>query len=447
MLMALTGDCILTRRLTTANDPRTVSLIELLTRCGIVFTNLEATIQNLSGCPSAEVDGLHLTTAPFVAKELRRLGVNMVARANNHAGDFGIEGMRETTHHLDDVDIVHAGVGENLQGAREGRFLEARGERVGLLACTMTFPQHSMAGAQHAGMHGRPGVNPMRVHRELTADAVSVELMKGLARRFERSTGGAADVSDIIALPVNSGESSKVDWVLDEKDLVDFADAVRDAAVQCDHTIVSFHSHVAEDHITRTPPVLRRFARAVIDAGASIVVGSGPHCLRGIEFYKGAPIFYCLGNFVFQLETLSQLPGDDYERLNLRHNSRPSEFHSSLALACGGGFVAGVEFWQSVIAILEIDGGRIGGIRLLPITLGRGRPFGRRGSPAIAGEADRLRIAEQLQLLSPSVQFRCEEWDGLFSITLEELEAETPATELARRHRIHADMIRERANE
>jgi capsule synthesis protein PGA_cap len=42
---------------------------------------------------------------------------------------------------------------------------------------------------------------------------------------------------------------------------------------------------------------LRKFARAVIDAGADAVVGHGPHVLRGIEFYKGRPIFYSLGNF------------------------------------------------------------------------------------------------------------------------------------------------------
>ena len=43
---------------------------------------------------------------------------------------------------------------------------------------------------------------------------------------------------------------------------------------------------------------LRRWARAVIDAGADAVVGHGPHVLRGIEFYRGRPIAYSLGNFL-----------------------------------------------------------------------------------------------------------------------------------------------------
>ena len=45
------------------------------------------------------------------------------------------------------------------------------------------------------------------------------------------------------------------------------------------------------------------FARAVIDAGADVFVGHGPHVLRGIEIYKGKPIFYSLSNFIFQNET------------------------------------------------------------------------------------------------------------------------------------------------
>jgi hypothetical protein len=43
---------------------------------------------------------------------------------------------------------------------------------------------------------------------------------------------------------------------------------------------------------------LRRWARRVIDAGADAVVGHGPHVLRGVEFYRGRPVFYSLGNFV-----------------------------------------------------------------------------------------------------------------------------------------------------
>jgi hypothetical protein len=76
-----------------------------------------------------------------------------------------------------------------------------------------------------------------------------------------------------------------------------------------DLLVVTFHGgsegapplHVPEtaESLGREPRGdLRRWARAVIDAGADAVIGHGPHVLRGIEFYRGRPIAYSLGNFV-----------------------------------------------------------------------------------------------------------------------------------------------------
>jgi hypothetical protein len=94
----------------------------------------------------------------------------------------------------------------------------------------------------------------------------------------------------------------------------DLLDIVRSAAVVdslrplVDLLIVTFHGgaegvralHVPEtaESLGREPRGdLRRWARAVIDAGADVVVGHGPHVLRGIEFYRGRLVFYSLGNF------------------------------------------------------------------------------------------------------------------------------------------------------
>ena len=95
----------------------------------------------------------------------------------------------------------------------------------------------------------------------------------------------------------------------------DLLDIERSAAVVdsvrplVDLLIVTFHGgaegvgalHVPEtaESLGREPRgELRRWARAVIDAGADAVVGHGPHVLRGIEFYHGRPIVYSLGNFL-----------------------------------------------------------------------------------------------------------------------------------------------------
>lgn len=95
----------------------------------------------------------------------------------------------------------------------------------------------------------------------------------------------------------------------------DLLDVARSAAVVdsirplVDLLVVTFHGgaegvralHVPEtaESLAREPRgELRRWARAVVDAGADAVVGHGPHVLRGIELYRGRPIAYSLGNFL-----------------------------------------------------------------------------------------------------------------------------------------------------
>ena len=51
-------------------------------------------------------------------------------------------------------------------------------------------------------------------------------------------------------------------------------------------------------------------AHAVIDAGADVFIGHGPHLDRGIEIYKGKPILYSLGALVIENDTVERMPQD-----------------------------------------------------------------------------------------------------------------------------------------
>ncbi|MGC4043931.1 MAG: CapA family protein [Armatimonas sp.] len=84
--------------------------------------------------------------------------------------------------------------------------------------------------------------------------------------------------------------------------------AVRQAAKSADIVVVSFHGgaegaayqnvpHGTESYFGEARGDLRRFTHAVIDAGADLVLGHGPHVVRGMEMYKGRLIAYSLGNF------------------------------------------------------------------------------------------------------------------------------------------------------
>ena len=83
---------------------------------------------------------------------------------------------------------------------------------------------------------------------------------------------------------------------------------VREAAAHAELVVVMFHGGAEGSDKTHVPSGtetflgenrgdLRRFTHAVIDAGADLVVGSGPHVLRGMEFYRGRLIAYSMGNF------------------------------------------------------------------------------------------------------------------------------------------------------
>ena len=68
--------------------------------------------------------GTYMRADPSIAKELVWAGFDMVARANNHTGDYGVEGARLTTRHVAAAGLVQAGFGESLREAREARFLD-----------------------------------------------------------------------------------------------------------------------------------------------------------------------------------------------------------------------------------------------------------------------------------------------------------------------------------
>ena len=61
---------------------------------------------------------------PAVARDLKTIGFDVMSRANNHATDWGLEGMRQTSRALDEAGIVHAGVGEHRAEARGARYFD-----------------------------------------------------------------------------------------------------------------------------------------------------------------------------------------------------------------------------------------------------------------------------------------------------------------------------------
>ena len=138
------------------------------------------------------------------------------------------------------------------------------------------------------------------------------------------------------------------------------------------------------------------FAKAVIDAGADVFVGHGPHVLRGIEIYKGKPIFYSLSNFIFQNETLLRMPADSYEQYSLSDDAQPADYLDARYDKDRRSFPSDREYWDSVAVVTKWVGGKFVEAELHPITLGFQTPRSERGRPRLASGQDATRILDMM---------------------------------------------------
>lgn len=162
------------------------------------------------------------------------------------------------------------------------------------------------------------------------------------------------------------------DGGLDAVDVDRYLAAIRFAASRGAAVIAYLHSHYWEPRKSDTPAWQRDLARRAIDAGAVTFAAHGVPELQGIEYYRRAPLFHGLSSFIFQ-----SVKADE---------------------------AYGPEAWQSIIAELDIVGGRVAATRLVPVQLdSQGvTPEGSRvrGSPRLATGSSVQEIFERLERLS-----------------------------------------------
>ena len=94
--IALTGDSIITRRLSVYTEPAFTQLIELVRGADAAFTNIEMLFHDFEPYPMNESGGTYMRAEPALAKELAWAGFDLGSLANNHTGDYGALGMRLT---------------------------------------------------------------------------------------------------------------------------------------------------------------------------------------------------------------------------------------------------------------------------------------------------------------------------------------------------------------
>ncbi len=399
MRFSATGDALITRRVTRWGGAAYDRLLGATGDADARFTNLETSLTNGKGYPQAGWGGTYLASPAGCLTDLVEMGFNLFSRANNHAGDWGAEGVLETTRACDTAGVCHAGAGRHLAESRLPAYLDLPAGKVALLAVATATPGAGYrAGWERPDCQGRPGVSCLRFEEyAVVPPTVFNELRTLVAQthfgkqwQYETDLGfRGADPEGVLTVggaKFKLGETFGETWEPHKSDVEDILRHVRDARRQADVVLMSFHGHeMGGGDPDGVPSFHREFCRACIDAGCDAVIGHGPHRLRGIEIHGGKPIFYSLGNFIFQNEEATSLPADFYERMGLDPvASTPADGFDQRNRRGKGGFASDRAYWESVVAWWETGDGGLREIRLYPVDLGHGRPRPQRGRPVMA---------------------------------------------------------------
>lgn len=407
--LAAVGDIIMNRRIVlheNGDDPRFKGMSEILRRADATFGNLEQSIfrsSEFKGWPEVENGGNWETAAPEMLDDLKAMGFDLLSRANNHTTDYGVAGMQLTNEILDQRGFIHAGSGNTLGQASRPGYLETPKGRIALISLASSFTPMSRAGEARDDVPGRPGLNPLRVTRSFEADPATMQSLQAFAKGAGLPLPHVAgDPLVLLGSTIRPGPAVRAVDTMEPRDVDRILREVRNAADQADFVVVTIHAHqhqTAEYELV-TPPWLVEIARRCIDAGAAAFIGHGPHTLRGMEIYRGRPIFYSLANFVFHNETIDPMPSEHYEKYNLPPTALASDLYNARFKNGTVGFPTRPEIYESVVAVPTFKGREAVEIRLYPIDLARTAPRSQRGTPRLAEEVHGRRIIERMARMS-----------------------------------------------
>ncbi len=238
-----------------------------LSKADITFGNLEGPMLeggSSSKCPPHSTRCFAFRVPTRYGRYLKDAGFDVMSLANNHAGDFGDYGRASTRKTLDELGIKYAGSDKENYSTT---YLEVKGKRVAFVG----FAHNNLV----------PNVNDLDSARRLVSEA----------RKH----------ADLVVVSFHGGGEGT------------------------DHQHVINQTEVFAGEARGNLPA---FAHTVIDAGADLVLGHGPHVMRGLEIYKDHLICYSLGNFA------------TYGMFSLRAETAISEI-LEIKLGADGKFVSG----------------------------------------------------------------------------------------------------------
>lgn len=405
--MVAVGDLIVSRPLTKFQDSEFGTIVKILRDADVTFGNMETNIfdiRSFKGSPQAEYGGAYHVSLPELGSDLKAMGFNLLSYANNHTFDWGVEGMRETSRVLDQNGIVYAGVGEKLAQAGAARFLETPRGRAALVSFASTFTPMSRAADPAGEAPGRAGINPLRLARSIVVPPEMLENLRRIRNALPDFKSGRETPKEVVLAGVTfrSGDTAGYSYEADARDVADILRNVRRGKQFADFCIATNHGHQPGNWSQQPPDYEQSFAHQLIDAGADVYVGHGPHQLRGIEIYKGRPIFYSVGNFI--MDDLRTPVGADMFAERGKDPRVDTDAEVTIEEMASGyetdpGFSDPV-YYESVVTVSRFEQKQLAELRLYPIELGHSKRFANRGIPRLAPAQQAKAILERLQKLS-----------------------------------------------
>lgn len=218
---------------------------DILKKGDIVFGNLEEPIteQTYSLAGLNKGGKIVLKNKVQAFDGIKYAGFNLFSLANNHILDYYDSGLLDTMDILNKNGIAYSGAGRNIDEARKPAIIEKKGLKIALLSYT------DMADILYKG---NPPISFAAGNNKYGVAPRKLEYIKEDIKRIRDSV-------DII--------------------------------------IISLHWGVEESF--NVLPSQTEFAHTLLDEGADVILGHHPHQFQGIEIYKGKPIMYSLGNFIF----------------------------------------------------------------------------------------------------------------------------------------------------
>jgi poly-gamma-glutamate synthesis protein (capsule biosynthesis protein) len=395
------GDLLYSHPFAGSADPELQTVFKLIRSGDVTIANREGVFFDLKTFKGTGYgDGL-LWGEAGLNTDMKAMGIGMVSMANNHATDWGGEGLLESQRLLDEVGIVHAGGGRTLEEARRAAFLQTPKGRVALVSTASSFKANAGADDAFGDTPARTGISLLRTRTIHLVTADQMSRIRGLATELASTLqpAPAADAREVTFQDQIYRQSDRpgLHYDMELYDHAALLKAVRDAKEAADLVVFTIHAHqspTGDDDDTPAPPdFLIKLFHDAVDAGADVILGGGPHSLRGVEIYKGRPVLYGMGAFFInaEIKALEETALQVYPDAT-GHAPPPAPPERSVR---HGGNPA--SWYDGVVAITDFEGGKARVVRLYPLDLGNTYDRSRRGIPHLADAANAARILGNLQ--------------------------------------------------